>query len=217
MKKFVLSVILSSMFSASFAATCMDNLKSGVNYNLINLTTDQKVYQETKDKIQITEFFWYGCPHCYHMEPMIKDFVAKHPNVEFKRYPLTYPNWKTGSQFFFAEQQLGLFDKLHDKAFDAIHKNNLDILNNKDVRAKFLTSQGVDVAKFESVFSSFTMNSQLTKAFNYAKSYKLTSAPSFVVNNTIVVDPTLGKNYEGVIKNLDIIVKSYENKSCKIK
>jgi thiol:disulfide interchange protein DsbA len=216
MKKISLSVILSSMFSASFA-TCMDDLKPGVNYNLINLTTDQKVYQETKDKIQITEFFWYGCPHCYHMEPMIKDFVAKHPNVEFKRYPLTYPNWKTGAQYYFAEQQLGLFDKLHAKSFDAIHKDNLDILNNKDVRAKFLTSQGVDVPKFEAAFSSFTMNSQLTKAFNYAKAYKLTSAPSFVVNNTIVVDPSLGKNYEGVIKNLDIVVKSYENKSCKIK
>lgn len=217
MKKLLLSVMLSSIFTVSFAATCMDGLKPGVNYNSINLTSDQKVYQETKDKIQITEFFWYGCPHCYHMEPMIKDFVAKHPNVEFKRYPLTYPNWKTGAQYYFAEQQLGLFDKLHAKSFDAIHKDNLDILNNKDVRAKFLTSQGVDVAKFEAAFNSFTMNSQLTKAFNYAKTYKLTSAPSFVVNNSIVIDPNLGKNYEGVIKNLDIIVKSYENKSCQVK
>ena len=217
MKKFMLSVLLSSIFTASFAATCMDGLKSGVNYNSINLTSEQKVYQETKEKIQITEFFWYGCPHCYHMEPMIKDFLAKHPNVEFKRYPLAYPNWKTGAQFFFAEQQLGLFDKLHDKAFDAIHKNNLDILNNKELRAKFLTSQGVDVAKFEAAFSSFSTNSEFTKAFNHAKTYKLTSAPSFVVNNSIVVDPSLGKGYDGVVKNLDIIVKSYENKSCTVK
>ena len=52
MKKFMLSVLLSSIFTASFAATCMDGLKSGVNYNSINLTSEQKVYQETKEKIR---------------------------------------------------------------------------------------------------------------------------------------------------------------------
>lgn len=148
---------------------------------------------------------------------MIKEYLKKNPNIEFKRYPLTYPSWKSGSAYFFAEEQLGLFDKLHQKTFDKIHIEHVDILNNKNERDKFLKSEGVDVSKFEEALQSFSVNNQLSKGFTYAKNYKLTSAPSFVINNTYVVDPGLGKGYEGTIKNIDTIVKSISDKSCSVK
>lgn len=216
MKKFLLPILLSSLISSSFA-TCFDNLKVGENFNKVSVPTDKVVFQQTKEKVLLTEFFWYGCPHCYSMEPMIKDYLKKNPNVEFKRYPLAYPNWASGSAYFFTEEQLGLFDKLHQKSFDKIHKEHVDILNDKNEREKFLKAEGVDVAKFEETLKSFNINMKLKKGLEDAKNYKLTSAPSFVINNTYVVDPGLGKGYEGTIKNIDTIIKSVSDKTCSIK
>lgn len=216
MKKLLLPILLSALVSTSFA-TCFDGLKQGDSYNKISIPAEQQVFKQTQGKVLLTEFFWYGCPHCYAMEPMVQEYLKKNPNVEFKRYPLAYPNWKSGSAYFFAEEQLGLFDKLHQKSFDKIHKEHVDILNDKNERAKFLKSEGVDVAKFEEALQSFSVNNQLSKGFTYAKNYKLTSAPSFVINNTYVVDPSLGKGYEGTIKNIDTIVKSVSDKSCSVK
>lgn len=213
MKKFLLPVLLSALISTSFA-TCFDNLKVGENYKKISIPSAQFVFKQTKDKVLLTEFFWYGCPHCYAMEPLVKDFLKKNPNVEFKRYPLAYPNWASGTAYFFTEQELGLFDKLHQKSFDKIHKDHVDILNNKEEREKFLKSEGVDTKKFEETFASFNVNTQIKKGFIDAKNYQLTSAPSFVINNTYVVDPGLGKGYEGTIKNIDTIVKSISDKTC---
>ena len=76
-------------------------------------------------------------------------------------------------------------------------------------------SQGVDVNKFEAAFSSFSTNAKIKKAYDYDQTYKLTSAPSFVVNNTYVIDPGLSQTYEGVIKTMDIIINSLKDKSCK--
>ena len=80
MKKLLLSLILTSIFSTSFA-TCFDGLKNEENYNKVNLSPEQQVFKQS-GKIQITEFFWYGCPHCFHMEPMIKDYLSKHRNLK---------------------------------------------------------------------------------------------------------------------------------------
>lgn len=213
MKKFLLPIFLTALISSSFA-TCFDNLKVGENYNKILVPSEKVLFKQNKNKILLTEFFWYGCPHCYSLEPLIKDFLRKNPNVEFKRYPLAYPNWASGSAYFFTEEQLGLFDKLHQKSFDKIHKDHIDILNNKVEREKFLKEEGVDIKKFEDTLQSFNVNTQIKKGFEDAKNYKLTSAPSFVINNTYVVDPGLGKGYEGTIKNIDIIIKSISDKTC---
>lgn len=216
MKKFLLPVLLSGLISTSFA-TCFDNLKVGENYNKISVPVDKLVFKQTQGKILLTEFFWYGCSHCYSMEPIIKDFLSKNPQVEFKRYPVAYPKWSSGSAYFFAEEQLGLFDKLHQKSFDKIHKEQINILDNKVEREKFLKSEGVDIKKFEDTLQSFSVNNKIKKAFEDAKNYKLTSAPSFVINNTYVVDPALGNGYAGTIKNIDIIIKSLSDKACPVK
>lgn len=216
MKKILLPILLSGLMSVSFA-TCFDNLKQGDGYNKVSVPAEKQVFKQTQGKVLLTEFFWYGCNHCYAMEPMIKDYLKNNPNVEFKRYPLTYPNWASGAAFFFAQEELGLFDKLHQKAFDKIHKDKVDILNDKKARVTFLKAQGVDSDKFETAFQSFNTNMKMKKAFEHAKNYKLTSAPSFVINNTYVVDPSLGKGYAGTMKNIDTIVKSVSDKTCSVK
>lgn len=213
MKKILMPIFLSALMGTSLA-TCFDNLKVDQNYNKISVPIEKQVFQQSKEKILVTEFFWYGCSHCFKMESMITDLVSKNPNIEFKRYPLTYPNWASGSAYFFTLEQLGLFDKLHQKSFNKIHNDRINILDKKDERAKFLNAEGIDVKKFEDTLSSFGVNMKVKKGLEYSKSYKLTSAPSFVINNTYVVDPGLGGGYEGTIKNIDTIVKSLSEKTC---
>jgi len=84
-------------------------------------------------KIEVIEFFWYGCPHCYHLEPQVNAWLKTIPqDVVFRRvHALPSPAWAAHAQIFYTLQAMGLIDKLHQKVFDAIHKDNIDLANPK--------------------------------------------------------------------------------------
>lgn len=216
MKKIFILLSMAFLSTNSFA-TCFDNMKIDEQYSKVNIPKNNILFQQEKNKIQITEFFWYGCPHCFHMEPLLVKFLKDNPNVDFKRYPLAFPNWKSGAAFYFAENNLKLTSTLHDKVFKEIHDNKKDILNNKQLREQFLKSNNVDVKAFEDQLASFTVNMEVKKSEQVAKNYELFSAPTFIINNTYVVTPALSKSYENVINHMNIINKSLNDKSCKAK
>jgi thiol:disulfide interchange protein DsbA len=213
MKKILLCSILTSLFSYSLASDCLNNLKVDKDFKLLNIEESQAVYPKPKDKILLTEFFWYGCPHCYRMEGMVQDFVKKHPEVEFKRYPVGFKNWSSGIKYYFTLETLGLSDKLHTASFDKIHKERVNILDNESLRTEFLSKQGVDAVKFNQTFNSFTVDLSVKKSIEYSTRYKIESAPSFVINNKYMVDGDTGKNYETMIQQITNITESL--KSCK--
>ncbi len=134
-------------------------------------------------KIEVTEFFWYGCPHCNAMEPYVNAWLKNMPkDVVFKRVH-AYPSdsWGPMAALYYTLEAMGLVDQYHAKVFDAIHKQNVN-LNRKDKRDEWLKANGIDPVKFNEVEKSFSVQTKLARARQLTQSYKVDSVPRFFVN-----------------------------------
>lgn len=142
-------------------------------------------------KVEVIEFFWYGCSHCYHLEPYVEKFVANMPkDVVFKRMPaVASDSWAQSAQLFYTLEAMGLLDKLHRKVFDATHQENLN-LTVKKVREDWLAKQGVDLAKYAEVEKSFSVVTKLNRAKQMTAAYKVDGVPTLYVNGKYITSNT---------------------------
>jgi thiol:disulfide interchange protein DsbA len=161
---------------------------------------------EGAGKIEVIEFFWYGCPHCYHLEPTLNAWQKNMPkDVVFKRVPATGGGWANLASVFFALEAMGLLEQLHGKVFDAIHRQNIN-LSNKALRDEWLAKQGIDVAKFNDVEKSFAVMTRLQRAKQMSASYKIDSVPQIVVNGKYVVTGQSAGATERMMQAVDAAV-----------
>jgi thiol:disulfide interchange protein DsbA len=140
-------------------------------------------------KIEVIEFFWYGCPHCARVEPFVVKWVAAQPkDVVFKRvHALPSNAWLENATLFYTLEAMGKLDALHTKVFDAIHNEGAN-LNNQAVRDAWLTKNGIDPAKYAEVAKSFSVQTKLTRARQMTSAYKVDGVPQFYVNGKYVTN-----------------------------
>jgi thiol:disulfide interchange protein DsbA len=134
-------------------------------------------------KIEVVEFFWYGCPHCYALEADVNAWLKKAPkDVVFKRVPAApNPQWEQSAALFYTLESMGLIEQYHSRVFDAFHKENKN-LGNKRIREEWLKANGIDVAKYNEVEKSFTVATKLQRAKQMTANYKVDSVPRVFVN-----------------------------------
>jgi thiol:disulfide interchange protein DsbA len=143
---------------------------------------------ESGSKIEVIEFFWYGCIHCYNLEPKIETWLKKlPPDVEFRRVPAVLSDrWAHDAAIFYAFDALGLLDKLHRPFFDAIHRDRLRSDNWQAVSA-WLQKQGVDPKKFEATVKSFGVQSKTKRAIRLTSDFKIDGTPAMAVQGRYTV------------------------------
>lgn len=157
------------------------------------------------------EIFWYGCPHCYHMEQPLDAWVKKLPSdVYFKRVPgLPNPSWAPMAKAYYAMQELGVLDKLHSKLFDAIHKSKT--LNPADEAGAidWVTQQaGLDKIKVEKAFKSFATNMQLNKAMQIFRASGATGVPALVIDGKYITGSSMAGGNEAALQTADYIIQN---------
>jgi protein dithiol oxidoreductase (disulfide-forming) len=145
---------------------------------------------EAGGKIEVVEFFWYGCPHCYHLEPEVNAWLKTiPPDVVFKRvHAIPNQAWAAHASIYYTLESMGLVDRLHSKVFDAIHKDNLNLTNPK-IRDEWLAKNGVDPAKYNEMAKSFSVNSKLQRASQLTMAYKVDGVPRIFVNGKYYTAP----------------------------
>jgi thiol:disulfide interchange protein DsbA len=143
---------------------------------------------ESGSKIEVLEFFWYGCIHCYNLEPKIETWLKTlPPDVEFRRVPAVLSDrWAHDAAIFYAFDALGLLDKLHRPFFDAIHRDRLRSDNWQAVSA-WLQKQGVDPKKFEATVKSFGVQSKTKRAIRLTSDFKIDGTPAMAVQGRYTV------------------------------
>jgi thiol:disulfide interchange protein DsbA len=159
--------------------------------NYVELNPPQPV--ETTDKIEVLEFFWYGCIHCYNLEPKLETWLKTLPkDVEFRRVPAVFnQRWADDASIFYAFEAMGLLDKLHRPFFDAIHRDRLRTDNWQNLSA-WLEKQGVDTKKFETTVKSFGVQSKTKRAIRLTTGYKIDGTPAMVVHGRYTVPSSEG-------------------------
>lgn len=156
------------------------------------------------DKIIVREFFWYGCPHCYNLEPHMQKWAkTKADDVIFLQSPAALnPVWEANARGFYAAQLMGYENKTHGKLFDEVHKNNKRLFDQASL-SKWYASQGLDQKKFNSLYNSFAVSTKVARSKAGAKRYQLTGVPAVVVHGKYVVQGESAK----VPKVVDYLVK----------
>ena len=162
---------------------------------------------ETVGKIEVIEFFWYGCPHCYSLEPYIEAWMKKlPPDVEFRRVPAVFNSrWALDGAIFYTLESMGLLEKLHRPLFDAIHKSNLRT-DNEAALSEWLQKQGVDPKKFMDTMKSFGVQSKLKRAAQQTVAYKIDGTPSMAVAGRYTVSAEQGRTQQGMLQAVDGLI-----------
>ena len=143
---------------------------------------------ESGNKIEVLEFFWYGCIHCYNLEPKIETWLKKlPPDVEFRRVPAVLSDrWARDASIFYTFDALGLLDKLHRPFFDAIHRDRLRT-DTWPQLSEWLEKQGVDTKKFDATAKSFGVQSKTRRAIRLTTDYRIDGTPAMAVHGRYVV------------------------------
>jgi thiol:disulfide interchange protein DsbA len=157
-------------------------------------------------KIEVVEFFWFGCPHCYSLEPLINAWAKKLPSdVVFRRQHVPFREVKH-QQLFFTLQAMGLDnEKVMTTVFNAIHQQRKRMLEPKEM-TEVLAAAGVDAKAFNEAFNSFGVRTRQTRANKLADAYNLDGVPAIGVNGKYLTAPSLAGSNEAALRVVDELI-----------
>jgi thiol:disulfide interchange protein DsbA len=143
----------------------------------------QDFIAEDPGKIQVVEFFNYGCFWCSRLHPMLVSWAKKKPiNVVFYSIPVVFnKKWETLAKAYFMVKNLGKTDTLDAEFFTAIHQNRIDLGDEKQLK-EFFNKAGVSEKQFSELYQSFTVNSELARAVALGNDYQIAQSPLIIVN-----------------------------------
>lgn len=161
----------------------------------------------TADKIEVVELFWYGCPHCYELEPFMKDWLASKPeDVEFVRMPaILGKGWELLAKAYYTAELLNVEDKIHHALFEAIHKYRRKFRSEPDVQDLFV-KQGVSEEDFKNTFNSFAVAVKTNHAKQMTRRYAISGVPTLVVNGKFSTSGSLAGGNKGIIDVVNYLV-----------
>ena len=197
------TALIRRLFSIALLAIAASTANAQQGYE--NLPNPVKT--DNPEKIEVLEFFWYGCPHCYQFEPHIKEWLETKPeNVEFKSVaaPLN-PAWKVHSQAFYAAELLGVLDQFHEPMFDAIHKDKKSMRKPKEI-AKFAESLGLDGDKFAKTMKSFAVDAKIRQSMQKAQELGISAVPTVIINGKYRTSGSVAGSYPNLIKVLNQLI-----------
>jgi thiol:disulfide interchange protein DsbA len=154
-------------------------LQEGKNY--FRLKSPQPV--ETGKKIEVIEFFSYGCPHCADLDPELQAWQKTLPaDVAFRRVPVMFQDrWIGLAKVFFTLEALGVDDRMTPEVFVAVHKSGMPLWNEKTF-FDWAASRGLDRKKVEEMYTSFAINGKVNRAKQLAQAYNVQSVPMVIVD-----------------------------------
>jgi thiol:disulfide interchange protein DsbA len=156
-------------------------------------------------KIEVIEFFSYGCPHCNDFNPLIGAWAAKLPaDVYFKKVPVTFGRaaWSNIARLYYALETTGDLGKLDADVFKAIHGERVNLFDER-VLNEWVAKKGVDPKKFADAFNSFGVMSKVKRAELMQQSYRVQGVPAVVVNGKYMIE---GKEFNETLAIADKLI-----------
>ncbi len=159
-------------------------------------------------KIEVVEFFWYGCPHCNALEPTLDDWVKKLPSdVAFRRVPVGFAAVHESHQrLFYALEAMGQLEAMHKRIFAAIH-NGQQRLDKEADQIAFLKAQGVDTAKFADNLKSFSVQTKARQAKQLSEAYKIDGVPALGVHGRFLTSGSMTGDNARALAVVDFLVQ----------
>lgn len=163
---------------------------------------------ESGSKIEVLEFFWYGCQHCYAFEPSLVGWAKKLPaDVTFRRVHAQFtPQWVQHAKLFYTIEALSEVERLHRKVFDTIHGDRRDLLKDADM-LEWAAQNGIDKTKFSDAFKSFGVAGKLQRARQVVTNYKIEGVPTMAINGKFITSPSIAGGQEKCLAVADFLIE----------
>lgn len=156
----------------------------------------------------VFEVFWYGCPHCYHFDPLIEKWKAnKADDVNFERIPFSLgrPIGLMHSRAFYTAEALGILDKMHPVLFAAIHEKNNPLNTEAALQALFVSEGGVSAEDFSGTFNSFAVEGKVQQAESRVRNLGINSVPAMSVDLKYWTGAREAGGFEGMLDVVDFL------------
>lgn len=143
-------------------------------------------------KVEVLEFFWYGCPHCHAFQPALETWAKRIPaDVAFRRVPVAFTSMhETHAKLYYALEQINALETTHKRVFTAMHQQRMRLDKESDIVA-FVTSAGVDAAKFTDAFRSFGVATKVRQSKQLADGYRIDGVPALGIHGRWYTAPSL--------------------------
>lgn len=174
------------VFAVSVSAHAQ--LTPGKDYRVI----EPRQPTESGKRVEVLEFFWYGCPHCNALQPSLRVWLKQKPaDVEFRRVPAVFDkSWLSLTFAYYALEAMGLVDKLHYDVFTAIHEQRLRLAD-PNVLFDWVAKHGVDRQKFAETYNSFGVKSRGMRSIELTRNYDIPGTPALTVDGKYMVSPSM--------------------------
>jgi len=191
----LLTLSISAIALSASVLTHAAEYTAGKDYTV--LTNPETI--NTGNIIVVREFFWYGCSHCYTLDPFAQKWKkTKAKDVAFFHTPAPFnPTWDNSAKGFYAAQSLGVAEKSHKLLFAQIHRQGKQLFDQSSL-ADFYAQQGADKSAFNSAFNSFDVGVKIGRAKQMATRFKLTGVPSVIVHGKYLVRGNDAKTFQVV-------------------
>lgn len=176
-----------SLIALTAAASPADPVE-GVDY----LKLKQAQATDSGKKVEVLEFFWYNCPHCFAFEPQLAEWVKKRGDtIVFKRVPVGFrESFVPQQKMVYALESMGKLETIHRAVFEAVHVAHIP-LDKEDKIIDFVEKQGVDRKKFIDTFNSFGVQSKVSRVRQLQETYQIDSVPTIVIDGRFVTAPSM--------------------------
>jgi thiol:disulfide interchange protein DsbA len=180
--KLIKNLLIALSLLVSSAA--LADAQLGKEYSLLN-----PPQPTSTKKIEVLEFFFYGCSHCFHLHPKLSEWEKTMPkDVEMILVPTIFrDSWEPMANTYYALESMGQQRQLHDALFRAWNEDKIDLSDEARI-GDFVSKHGVDRAKFSAAYNSFSMKSKVTRAKQMIRSYSISGTPTLVVDGKYVIE-----------------------------
>lgn len=202
-----LAVLLLGLAGCMSGASQAEEYVEGKDYDVINPPLPTQVEE---GRIEVASLFWYGCPHCFTLEPTLHKYLENKPeNVDFIRVPATFsPLWKMHARLYYVGQALdpdGTKD-VHNKIFTAMHKQGRRI-NSEEAAMRYLKSLGLAQDDIDSAYQHMGLVAQVNLADEITRKSKTDSVPAVIINGKYITSPSKLGSYEKLIKVINFLTE----------
>jgi thiol:disulfide interchange protein DsbA len=180
-----------------------EKFEEGTHYEVIS----PAVRTANPEKIEIAEYFWYGCGHCYTFEPVVTQWKKTlADDVDFRGSPAIWnPKMELHARAFYTAEALGVLDTMHPIIFQAMNVDRKRLGSEEEI-AELFTANGVSAEDFDKAFNSFGVSSQVRQANSRARAAKITGTPSLVVNGKYNISTRQAGSQANMLKVAEYLI-----------
>lgn len=194
-----------------FGGTAAAQLLPGEGQRPIRADIDYRVIKpqpvSVANGIEVIDFFWYGCPHCYNLQPALERWIGRKPaDVTVRRIPaILRDSWAPHARIYYTLEALGEVERLHQNVYRSYHVEEL-FMSKPEVMSEWAARNGIARERWNEAYNSPAVQRKVEEAARLTRAYGITGTPSLVVNGRYLTSGSMAESLNGVIAILDGLI-----------